>query len=138
MPDLIIKILLFLLAGGIGFAFDLFIATQLIKRFKVKLLYANSIGFMIGVCIKYVINRIVTFKSDDPQIFIQFLQFFIISMIGLLMVNYIIYFLHVKKEKKFLFSKVMSMSVFMVWNFTANYFITFAEKPLFQGVIDFW
>lgn len=138
MPDLVVKIVLFLVAGGVGFAIDLLIATQLIKQLKVKLLYANTVGFMVGVCVKYLINRVITFKSDDPQIFIQFLQFFIISMIGLLMVNYIIYFLHVKKEKKFFFSKVMSMSVFMIWNFTANYFITFAEKPLFQGFIEFW
>ena len=89
MSDLLIKIILFLLFGGIGFAVDLFIATQLIKRNTMK--------------------------------------FFIIGLIGLVMVNYIVFFLHVKKSKKFFISKVLSMMVFMVWNFTANYFITFAK-----------
>ena len=53
MSDLLIKIILFLLFGGIGFAVDLFIATQLIKRNTMKLVYANSIGFIVGICIKF-------------------------------------------------------------------------------------
>lgn len=127
MSDLLIKIILFLLFGGIGFAVDLFIATQLIKRNTMKLVYANSIGFIVGICIKFFLVKKYAFNDSDPQVIIQFIEFFIIGLIGLLMVNYIVFFLHVKKSKKFFISKVLSMMVFMVWNFTANYFITFAK-----------
>lgn len=127
MNDLFVKIVLFLIFGGIGFAVDLFIATQLIKRTSLKLLYANSIGFLIGICIKFYLVKNFAFNDSDPQVWVQFLEFIIIGLIGLVMVNYIVFFLHVKKSKEFFISKVLSMSVFMVWNFTANYFITFAN-----------
>jgi putative flippase GtrA len=127
MSDLLIKIIIFLFCGGIGFAVDLFIATQLIKTNTMKLVYANSIGFVVGICIKFFLVKRFAFNNSDPQVLVQFIEFFIIGLIGLLVVNYIVFFLHVKKSKKFFISKVLSMMVFMVGNFTANYFITFAK-----------
>lgn len=127
MSELFFKIILFLIFGGLGFAVDVFIVTQLIKRDLIKLVYANSIGFVVGICIKFFLVKKYAFNDSDPQVLIQFIQFFIIGLIGLLMVNYIVFFLHVKKSKKFFISKVLSMLVFMVWNFTANYFITFGH-----------
>jgi putative flippase GtrA len=116
---------MFLVAGGVGFGVDVGIATCLLKTKKVPLLIANSFGFIIGVIVKYIINRICTFNSDDPNILAQFGKFMLISLVGLVMVNYIVYYLHTQKQKKFMFSKIMAMLVFMVWNFTANYFFTF-------------
>lgn len=121
------KFLMFFLAGGIGFLFDVLITTNLIKTKKVKLLVANTIGFLVGICVKYYINRIWTFDSVDPDVLIQFLKFLGISLVGLALVNTIIYYLHHRKGKKFMHSKILSMSVFMIWNFTANYFFTFTK-----------
>ena len=86
MSDLLIKIILFLLFGGIGFGVDLFIATQLIKRNTMKLVYANSIGFIVGICIKFFLVKKYAFNDSDPQVIIQFIEFFIIGLIGLVMV----------------------------------------------------
>jgi putative flippase GtrA len=118
---------MFLIAGGIGFLFDVLISTQLLKTKKMKLLVANTIGFLVGVVIKYYINRIWTFNSQDPNVLMQFLKFMGISLIGLGIVNVIVYYLHHRKGKKFIVSKVMSMSVFMIWNFVANYWLTFTN-----------
>ena len=127
MTEVAILFAMFVVAGGVGFGVDVAISTSLLKTKRVPLLIANSIGFIVGVVIKYVINRVWTFSSDDPNVLSQFGKFMAISLVGLVMVNYIVYYLHTKKQKKFMFSKIMAMSVFMVWNFTANYFFTFTR-----------
>jgi putative flippase GtrA len=118
---------MFLVAGGVGFGFDVLISTTLLKTNKLHLLVANTSGFIVGVIIKFFINRFWTFSSSDPNMGTQFIKFMIISLIGLILVNWIVYYLHKRKGKKFMFSKIMSMSVFMVWNFAANYYFTFTR-----------
>lgn len=125
--EILIKFAMFFLAGGVGFAGDILIATALLRTKKFHLLVANTIGFLIGVIIKYFINRIWTFRSTDPDMAAQFAKFMGISLIGLIMVNGIVYYLHKKRGKKFMFSKIIAMSVFMVWNFVANYYFTFTH-----------
>jgi putative flippase GtrA len=80
---------------------------------------------MCGVTFNYFFNRLWTFSSNDPQIMLQYSKFALIGIIGLLIVNGIVYFLHSRNNLPFFFSKVMAMIVFMFWNFTANYFYTF-------------
>lgn len=118
---------MFLVAGGVGFGFDVLISTTLLKTNKLHLLVANTAGFIVGVIIKFFINRFWTFSSSDPNMGTQFIKFMIISLIGLILVNWIVYYLHKRKGKKFMFSKIMAMSVFMVWNFAANYYFTFTR-----------
>lgn len=125
--DILIKFLMFLVAGGVGFGFDVLISTSLLKTKRLHLLVANTIGFLIGVIVKFFINRFWTFRSHDPDMGAQFVKFMIISLIGLVLVNGIVYYLHHRKGKKFMFSKIIAMSVFMVWNFAANYYFTFTR-----------
>jgi putative flippase GtrA len=117
----------FFVTGGLGFGIDFSISKSLLRKGHFPLLLANSIGFISGEVFKYIINRHWTFHSTDPDIATQFGKFISISIIGLLMVNLIVYFLVKKRNQPFFRSKVMAMIIFMFWNFSVNFFFTFAR-----------
>ena len=104
---------------------DLVVTWLLKEKLKLWKYLANSIGFISGVFFRYFFNRIWTFESDDPQIAVQFFKFLLIGLIGLGLVNGIVYLLHDRLKMNFYFSKIVAMIIFMFWNFSANYFWTF-------------
>ncbi|MCD4729950.1 MAG: GtrA family protein, partial [Bacteroidales bacterium] len=53
-------------------------------------------------------------------------QFFAISMIGLGINTLILWMLVSKYNKHFYLSKLFAIGVVTIWNFLANYFITFS------------
>ena len=58
----------------------------------------------------------------------QMMQFGLIALVGLALVNGIIYLLDEKlKLLSFYRAKIVAMIIFMLWNFTANYLWTFAS-----------
>ncbi|MCD4729062.1 MAG: GtrA family protein, partial [Bacteroidales bacterium] len=73
----------------------------------------------------YILNRIWTFHSHDPEVMIEYTQFFAISMIGLGINTLILWILVSKYKKHFYLSKLFAIGVVTIWNFLANYFITF-------------
>ena len=54
----------------------------------------------------------------------EFGTFFIISLIGLGINNLVLYIL--EKKMNFYLAKLFAIGVTMIWNFSANYFITFS------------
>ena len=123
--DIIDKFWHFFIVGGGGFFIDVAITYLLLRIFNVHKYISNSIGFICGLSFNYYFNRIWTFKSDDPNIMAQYVKFAVIGIIGLVIVNSVIYVLHTKGKFPFFWSKVLAMFVFMFWNFSANYFYTF-------------
>ncbi|HBH23739.1 MAG TPA: glycosyl transferase family 2 [Cytophagales bacterium] len=88
---------------------------------------ANSIGFSLAATNNYILNRIWTFNSADPDILAQFLKFFGISVIGLLLNNMFVWIFHDKIKLNFYFSKLMAIGCVLFWNFFANYIYTFTS-----------
>ena len=75
----------------------------------------------------YVLNRLWTFHSRDPQVAQQYMQFIGISAIGLLINNLIIYLLNDRARVGFYLSKLIAIGVVTLWNFFMNYFFTFTS-----------
>lgn len=123
--DLLDKYWRFVIVGGFGFFVDVSITWILKEKILVQKYFANSFGFVCGVTFNYVFNRIWTFKSNNPDIFWQYGAFLTIGLIGLVIVNGVIYLLHDRFKWNFYLSKILAMIVFMFWNFSANYFYTF-------------
>ncbi|MCP4124572.1 MAG: GtrA family protein [Bacteroidetes bacterium] len=123
--DMLDKFWRFFIVGGGGFAIDVGITYLLLKVFKWHKYLSNSIGFLCGVTFNYTFNRMWTFSSNDPQIMLQYTKFALIGIIGLIIVNSVIYILHTRNKYSFFWSKVAAMILFMFWNFSANYFYTF-------------
>lgn len=117
----------FFTVGGVGFGLDM-LTTYIFKdKLNWPKFRANTIGFIIGIIFRFFANKYWSFENTDPNWLLQMFQFGSIALVGLAMVNGIIWLLHDKLQlMKFYPAKVVSMIIFMLWNFTANYLWTFA------------
>ena len=87
---------------------------------------ANSIGFSLAASSNYVLNRVWTFHSDHPEVFMQFTKFIVVSLLGLVLSNVLIWTLHSRRKMNFYLVKLISVGLVIIWNFTLNYLYTFA------------
>ncbi len=118
----------FLKFGIVGFA-GLFVDygfTYLCKEIlKIQKFISNSIGFTLAASSNYVLNRIWTFKSTNPDIAVEYSEFLIISLIGLALNNFILWMILRKFKWNFYFCKLIAIGVVTIWNFLANALFTF-------------
>lgn len=122
----LLKFLKFGIVGFTGLFVD-FGTTYICKEWlKIQKYVANSIGFTVAASSNYVLNRIWTFKSQDPNIALEYTEFIIISLIGLVINNFILWLILKRFKVNFYLAKLFAIGVVTIWNFFANYFITFA------------
>jgi len=119
----------FIKFGIVGFSglFVDFGFTYICKEIlKIQKYVSNAIGFTLAASSNYYLNRVWTFKSTDPEIFVEYSEFIIISLIGLGINTLILWIIVTKFKLNFYLSKVFAIAVVTVWNFLANAFITFS------------
>ncbi|MBE9480435.1 MAG: GtrA family protein [Bacteroidetes bacterium] len=119
----------FIKFGIVGFSglFVDFGFTYICKEIlKIQKYVSNAIGFTLAASSNYYLNRVWTFKSTDPEIFVEYSEFIIISLIGLGINTLILWIIITKYKLNFYLSKVFAIAVVTVWNFLANAFITFS------------
>jgi putative flippase GtrA len=92
---------------------------------KIPKYISNAIGFSIAASSNYLFNRLWTFSSHNPEVMVEYSQFLGISLIGLGINTLILWILVSKYRKHFYLSKLLAIGVVTIWNFLANYFITF-------------
>jgi len=130
MPDFLIKALLvkFIKFGVVGFSgvgVD-FGFTWLCKEvLRIQKYVSNAIGFTIAASTNYILNRIWTFQSNNPEVLLEYGKFILISMIGLGINTLVLWFLVSRLRQNFYLSKLFAIAVATVWNFLANLFYTF-------------
>jgi putative flippase GtrA len=123
--ELFFKFIKFGVVGfsGVGVDFGTtFLGKEIIKIPKY---IANAIGFSVAATSNYFLNRVWTFNSQNPNIGIEFSEFFMISMIGLAINTLILWILVTKFKKNFYLSKLFAIAFVTIWNFFANAFFTF-------------
>ena len=123
---LISKFLKFCIVGASGMVIDFGTTWLLKERLKVNKYVANSTGFILAATSNYILNRIWTFQSNDPQIASQYFSFVIISLVGLGINNLVIYILNDRFRCNFYLSKLIAIAVVTLWNFLMNLMITFS------------
>lgn len=123
----ILKFIKFAAVGFSGLLID-YGFTYLFKEiFKVQKYVSNSIGFTIAASSNYIFNRIWTFESDNPDIAMEYGEFLVISIIGLGINNLILWLIVTRLKWNFYFAKLIAIGFVTVWNFLANFFITFNQ-----------
>jgi len=124
----------FLKFGVVGFSgvFVDFGITYLGKeKLSIPKYLANAIGFITAATTNYYLNRIWTFKSTNPEIMVEFGEFFLISLIGLGLNTLILWILVSRFKLNFYFAKIFAIGAVTVWNFLANALITFNPDRVF-------
>ena len=122
---LLSKLLKFGIVGCSGMIID-FGATYLCKEIlKINKFLSNGIGFILAATSNYFLNRNWTFNSQTEDIGTQYVQFMIVSTIGLGINSLSLYILNEKLKWNFYFSKLIAIAITTIWNFFANLLFTF-------------
>lgn len=123
--NLISKFIRFGLVGLSGMGVDFGITWILREKVKLNQYISNTIGFICAVVSNFTLNKYWTFGEKSDFLLREFLSFAVISLLGL-GINTAILFVLVKKVKcPFYVSKLFATAVVMIWNFSANYLLTF-------------
>jgi putative flippase GtrA len=117
----------FAVVGGSGVIVDFSLTFLLKEKVKINRYIANSIGFITAATTNYFLNRWWTFQSHNSQIGQEYLTFFGIALIGLLINNLMLYIFHEKVKIQFYLSKLMAVGIVTLWNFFMNYIFTFPQ-----------
>lgn len=122
---LVRKFVKFIIVGFSGVFVD-FGFTYAFKEFlKIQKFISNAIGFTLAATSNYFLNRMWTFRSHNPEMMVEFGNFFLISMIGLVINTLILYLIVTKFKINFYISKLFAIGVVTLWNFAANSYFTF-------------
>lgn len=121
----IFKFLKFGVVGFSGMVIDFGITYLCKEIIKLNKYFSNCLGFIIAATSNYILNRIWTFESHNEQIGSQYMQFMVVSIIGLGINSLILYILSDKFKINFYLSKLIAIGVTTIWNFFANLLFTF-------------
>ena len=125
LQTMIIQLFKFIAVGFSGLIIDFGFTFVCKEKLSLNIYISNSIGFTIASSSNYFFNRIWTFNSSNPNITIEFSSFLLVSIIGLLINNSILWLIHNKLGINFYLAKFGAIVVTTFWNFFANYFFTF-------------
>lgn len=119
----------FAIVGVINTLVDFTVLNFLIWLFKIysgwQILFLNSISFACAVINSYFLNRYWTFSEEKEKVFFKFVNFFLISLIGVLINSGIVYLGTIFLNPGFDFSAVIwinivkffAVAVSLIWNF---------------------
>ena len=123
---LISKLLKFGIVGCSGMIIDFGITYLCKEILRINKFISNGIGFILAATSNYLLNRIWTFNSHTEEIGIQYMQFMIVSIVGLGINSLALYLLNERLKWNFYFSKLIAIGITTIWNFFGNLLFTFA------------
>ena len=124
---LISKFLKFGIVGCSGMIIDFGITYLCKEILRINKFISNGIGFILAATSNYFLNRIWTFNSQSEEIGVQYIQFMIVSTIGLAINSLSLYFFNEKLKWNFYLSKLVAIGITTIWNFFGNLLFTFAQ-----------
>lgn len=128
MKFFLFKFLKFGLVGLSGVIVDFAVTWICKEKLHIQKFVANSIGFTVAASGNYLLNRWWTFQSHNQKVLQEYLGFIAVSVIGLAINNAILWYLHDRCKINFYLAKLFAIGITTIWNFLANYFITFGAR----------
>jgi len=126
--DIIFKLIKFAFVGFTGMGIDFGLTYILKEKTKVQKYVANTIGFLSAASFNYYLNRIWTFNSSDAEIFYEYSRFIGVSIIGLIINLFFLWFFNDIQKLNFYLSKLLAIIITIAWNFSINYIYTFTTQ----------
>ncbi|HEX2913823.1 MAG TPA: GtrA family protein [Chloroflexia bacterium] len=129
------RFLRFSVVGLSSTLLDFSVLSGLKSLFGWPTLPANIISYSCGMILSYLLNRSWVYTRESNQANRkQFLQFILVSLIGLLLNNLLLLFFEIpagifmgNSQYAFLPAKIGATTVVMLWNFLANRYWTFKD-----------
>jgi putative flippase GtrA len=116
-----IQLIRYLFVGGLAFIADFGTLYLLTEFTGFHYLLSAALGFIIGLAINYSLSVKWVFQvaKEDRKIN-QFITFGIIGLVGLGLNELIIWFMTEKLHIYYLYSKLISTAIVLIWNFLAR------------------
>ena len=124
--DFLYTFLKFAIVGFSGMLVNFGVTFLFKEKIGLNKYLSNVIGFVVAATTNYFLHHYWTFNSQNQQMGKEYIQFFIVSVVGVTIDTFVVYVLHDKFKVNFYLSKIFSTGVAMVWNFLANLLFTFA------------
>lgn len=89
----------------------------------------NTFSYIIGTATNYMLTNIYVFEHHKyNNILIEILLFVILSIIGLIINDYLLFLFAFKFKLSIFFSKILSSSIVYFWNYYSKKFIIYYKK----------
>lgn len=119
--------------GVLGTAIDVAILWLLVRFGGLPVLAATSISFTVSVVNNFILNKFWTFSHPSQNYRKLFIKFIIVSAGGLLLTNVFMWLFVHAIEIWYIWAKLITSGVVLVWNFLANKYWTFRHSRRAAG-----
>ena len=118
---LLVQIFRFIIVGGIATLIDWLVYYILFNYFNINPLLANVFSFSISVIYNYIASVKWVFNVDkDKSKNIMFIEFIVLSIIGLLLTEIFLYLFINLLTIDEMVSKIIATAIVMVFNFVTR------------------
>lgn len=118
----------FCIIGVFNTVFDVVLYWFFTRIVGFHFILGNTCSFAIVTSLSFFLNKKFTFQHKGTDIHKQYVKFFIVTGIGLLWNNLIIYTLVSYAGIYDMYGKLMAVGVVMFWNYGMNKFWSFRNK----------
>jgi putative flippase GtrA len=130
------QLIKFALVGVTAFFVDMTVylaLTRSVGWFGRHYIAANGLSFFVAVLWSFTFNRWWTFKVREKFSSRQYLKFFLISSVGLLLSSTLLYIAVDRWRIYDVIAKFLVAIVVMLWNFSGNKFWTFRSSTSYEA-----
>ena len=118
MTEIVKQLLKFGIVGGIAFLIDFFVLYFCTDILNIHYLISSIISFTVSVIFNYILSVKWVFNvNNDNSKKKNFIVFIVLSIIGLLINELIMYIMVDKFQIYYMLSKIVSTIVVMIFNF---------------------
>ncbi len=117
----------YLFVGGTSFVLDYLIYFVLYNFVGIGTWYANAISVFTAFWYNFLLNRIWSFKSNEP-FFKQISYYLVLMFFNMLFSSWFIDIMYIRFDINPNFSKVIAMCIIVAWNFIIYKTIIFKSK----------
>jgi putative flippase GtrA len=119
----------YFILGLISFIVDYLILWILTDRIKIYYLVSSALSFTAGLIVNYVLSTKWVFDQRNiKNKKIEFIFFSIIGIIGLFLNQLIMWYLTTKCHIYYMYSKLISTAIVLIWNFFGRKYLVFQIK----------
>jgi putative flippase GtrA len=120
------QFILYSIIGFSGAFIDFVVFIVLIKVFNLNTIIANAISISLGITNNFILNSVFNFKVKD-KLKQRFIKFYIIGLFGFLISSLIIYVLKEVLGVDPIISKLCSIIIVVILQYSLNKRITFKK-----------
>ena len=137
MNKLIKQIIKFGIVGGIAFVIDYSLLYVLTEYVGMYYLHSSIISFIVSLAFNYIASIKFVFNINHKQTYKDVILFVMLSIIGLLINQGVLYISVDKLDIYYMISKIGATAIVMVWNFiTRKIFIDLKKDEILFNFID--